>query len=294
MNQLINDGIIVPNRGNVYVDVNDLWNAIQNLRQSQQQISQSSQSSSNRGINKKSNIIGKYNKETGVIDKFYVEFRDNNENDDEENDVNMRDLELDSDNIDTENNKVIIEGLEGITGMIIDFDKVKSETINIDKDVLYEDEGIVTCDKLTACPKAIEHVDVSDVVLNISRDIDGNNEVVVDYTVNKNVNRSRGLKSRRDLLGDDGIINSEDNELINSVKVNLDLNKLDIGVTENTLIKKINIIGKINEEIDVKGVGKLRYCDNDHLYKIKGNGEDDVIIIFINLNNLNEVILCYK
>ena len=234
--------------------------------------------SQNRG-NCNKEIIGKYNRETGAIDKFYEKVIDDNDKN--------RDI---LDNVDSVKKQITIDGLLGIDSIILDYSTIEDEELNIDKELLFEEEGTLESHKLTTNTKAVENVDISNVVLNISRN-EETNEIEKSVIVNKNVNRSRGSNVRRRDL-EDGKIQSDLNELFNEITVLLDEESLNVGVNKGHILSKIKLFG-FEEPINVRGTGVLRYCDMNNLYRYDVRIQP-FYVIYLSIANNGMGSLCYQ
>lgn len=190
-------------------------------------------------------LIGKYNKNTKEIDKFVEE------------------IDLDeSKSIYTSNKTVVIDGIKGMSSIELNFENVEDDyELEINKELLFDEEGEENSNKLTFNTKAVEKVDVSELNINVSRD-PITKELVKEYEVIKTRNRSRGKNYRKEVIENDEIL-PDIVELFNNVKINIDEDSVNAGIINDNTIKKIEIFGN---NIEVFGDKKLSYVSSYKYY----------------------------
>jgi len=167
------------------------------------------------------NLVAQYNKNTKDIGKFYE----------------ILDSEAKEKGVYTSGKSVTIDGIKGMSSIILDFSNVEENyELEVDKDLLFKEEGENNNNKLTFNSRAVEKVDVSDVVVKLGRN-PISKELTMEYEITKNVNRSRGKNVRKDFVTEDEIL-PDAAELFNTISFEVDKDAIDAGM-----------YGKINRNI---------------------------------------------
>lgn len=220
------------------------------------------------------NIIAKYNKNINNISKYYEV---NGDEDDKERGIY------------TNGKTVTIDGIKGMNSIVLDFSNIEENyELEVDKDLLFEEEGENNNNKLTFNSRAVEKVDVSDVVVKIGRD-PVTKEITKEYEVTKNVNRSKGKNRRKDIILEDEIL-PDIAELFNTISFDIDEKAINAGMYGENKLDKIVIFG---EEKNVRGNGILTYVNRYKYYKVDCTDVDTLYLFWLRVHG-HEAWLCYK